>query len=257
MVESSNLTLDALLQVANSNIEDRNYSPEAVANYMGFTTPIPCTAGDIGDMIISLQRKWEKWEWAQESDERKRAEALKKAAEDLKKAEALDFAVQTKDWGGLGLLNTARTVLKQIAERNRDIHNGQRVVSPNIYAGSSYLTIAVDGKATPVADPVLTLFSGIDTTRIRQCPICEKEKFFWAGRIKSKNGAGQSCCSKRCNNTRIKRESRSAEKKAQANARAKENRVYRKKIRDKEREPEEILTEEDWEKVKPRGRKYN
>ena len=52
-------------------------------------------------------------------------------------------------------------------------------------------------------------------------------------------------------------DARSAEKKAQANARAKENRAYHKKIRDKEREPEEILTEEDWEKVKPGGRKYN
>ena len=52
-------------------------------------------------------------------------------------------------------------------------------------------------------------------------------------------------------------DARSAEKKAQANARAKENRVYRKKFRDKGREPEEILTEEDWEKVRPRRRMYN
>ena len=47
-------------------------------------------------------------------------------------------------------------------------------------------------------------------------------------------------------------DARSAEKKAQANARAKENRAYRKEIRDKQRGEEEIRTiEEDWEKSRP------
>ena len=47
-------------------------------------------------------------------------------------------------------------------------------------------------------------------------------------------------------------DARSAEKEAQANARAKENRAYLKKIRDKQRGEEEIRTiEEDWEKSRP------
>ena len=53
-------------------------------------------------------------------------------------------------------------------------------------------------------------------------------------------------------------DARSAEKKAQANARAKENRAYRKKIRDKQRGEEEIRTiEEDREKSRPRRRMDN
>jgi hypothetical protein len=53
-------------------------------------------------------------------------------------------------------------------------------------------------------------------------------------------------------------DARSAEKKAQANVRAKENRAYRKKIRDKQRGEEEIRTiEEDREKSRPRRRMDN
>jgi hypothetical protein len=83
--------------------------------------------------------------------------------------------------------------------------------------GVSAITIE-DGRIHAFVDPIIRWLDGVDISRVRKCDTCYR--FFWAGRITAK------CCSRKCNHTRIMRESRSEEQKAQrsGNRRYKQNR---------------------------------
>ena len=57
-------------------------------------------------------------------------------------------------------------------------------------AVGSYFRRGEDGRIVFVKGPTLAALEGVETRRIRECPICQK--LFWAGRIDKK------CCGPRC-----------------------------------------------------------
>ena len=204
------ITLNAVLRVANSDLKDGDpFDPDTVARWLG--AQIPLTFERRRYLLDTLPQ-----------DDR----------------ELLYFAIQTLAWQDI--VRVARVVLDQIVERNKGIAETSefstysnrtaetvaraRRASRAIYAGRSYLSISEDGVLAAVADPVLLLFHGMaNTERIRRCEICQN--FYWAGRITAK------CCSARCNNTRIKRNSRAPE----AKQRARENKKYLRELKAKKR----------------------
>jgi hypothetical protein len=203
------ITINALFRVVNSNLDnDDKFDPDTVAGWLGIDTPLTF---------------------------RERRRLIDDPSVPPGDKELLVFAIQTMHYPRLVLV--AREVLNQMAKRNKAIAHAaeffnysetaknesvrwERRPSRAIYAGRSYLAISELGDLTAVADPVLVLFDGMkDTERISKCAICDK--FFWAGRITAR------CCSPRCTNTLIKRESRSPD----LRARAKANRIRREELK--------------------------